>query len=434
MDNSTLKFIHCADLHLDSPFSGIAEASPALAAFLREAAFAAFRNAIDHALQMGVDFFLISGDIYDGEDRSIRAQLFFIEQLRRLADSGIPSYTVHGNHDPLSGWELERELPPLVHRFGRDVESVPLILRGERVGTIHGCSFPKRDVGENLALRFNGVRTDGVNIALLHCNVGGRKGHENYAPCSLDDLRAAGMDYWALGHVHRAEILCRSPLVVYPGNIQGCHIGEAGEKGVYSVTMELSGTGPASGEVEFVPCDAVRWRRESLSIDGMQRDEELVSAFEILVERTRRESEGRPSIVRARVFGRGKLSSLMRRPGFLTGPGGLIETLNQGEEGRGDFVYIEGVTDETAPPFDLDGLASGSHFVGDFLQEAKSFSEGGSLKAKLMEILADAGIRDKLHREVYDRIDALTEEDISAFLRRGTMLALEGLLDGEDDE
>jgi len=124
----------------------------------------------------------------------------------------------------------------------------------------------------------------------------------------------------------------------------------------------------------------------------------------------------------------------MRRPGFLTGPGGLIETLNQGEEGRGDFVYIEGVTDETAPPFDLDGLASGSHFVGDFLQEAKSFSEGGSLRAKLMEILADAGIRDKLHREVYDRIDALTDEDISAFLRRGTMLALEGLLDGEDDE
>ena len=100
-----------------------------------------------------------------------------------------------------------------------------------------------RDVRENLARGFAGRRTEGVNIALLHSNVGGRKGHENYAPCSLDDLRAAGMDYWALGHVHSAEILCHDPLVVYPGNIQGRHIGETGQKGVVSVAM---GSGRAS--------------------------------------------------------------------------------------------------------------------------------------------------------------------------------------------
>ena len=436
MGSGTLKFIHCADLHLDSPFSGLAETSPALGSFLRAASFSAFRNAVDCALRNEADFVLISGDVYDGEDRSVRAQLFFLEQLKRLSDAGIASFTVHGNHDPLSGWELDRDLPPLAYRFGSsEVESVPLTVKGERVGTVHGCSYPVRDVRENLARGFAGRRTEGVNIALLHSNVGGRKGHENYAPCSLDDLRAAGMDYWALGHVHSAEILCHDPLVVYPGNIQGRHIGETGKKGVFSVSMGSAGGHPGGrGGVEFIPCDVVRWRRESLSIEGMQRDEELFAAFDRLRDGVRNDAGGRPVIVRASVGGRGKLSALLRRPGFLSGPGGLVESLNQGEEGRSDFVYIESVVDDTASPFDLEALSSGNHFVGDFLKEVSAFERRGNLREGLMEILSARGVREKLPREVFDRVDALPDDEILSLLRRGTTLALAGLLEGEDDE
>lgn len=436
MGSGTLKFIHCADLHLDSPFSGLAETSPALGSFLRAASFSAFRNAVDCALRNEADFVLISGDVYDGEDRSVRAQLFFLEQLKRLSDAGISSFTVHGNHDPLSGWELDRDLPPLAYRFGSaEVESVPLTVKGERVGTVHGCSYPVRDVRENLARGFAGRRTEGVNIALLHSNVGGRKGHENYAPCSLDDLRAAGMDYWALGHVHSAEILCHDPLVVYPGNIQGRHIGETGKKGVFSVSMGSAGGHPGGrGGVEFIPCDVVRWRREALSIEGMQRDEELFAAFDRLRDGVRNEAGGRPVIVRASVGGRGKLSALLRRPGFLSGPGGLVESLNQGEEGRSDFVYIESVVDDTASPFDLEALSSGNHFVGDFLKEVSAFERRGNLREGLMEILSARGVREKLPREVFDRVDALPDDEILSLLRRGTTLALAGLLEGEDDE
>lgn len=435
MGSSTLKFIHCADLHLDSPFSGLSETSAALAGFLRGATFSAFKNAVDCALRSRADFFLISGDVYDGEDRSVRAQLFFLEQLKRLSDAGIPSFTVHGNHDPLSGWELDRDLPPLAYRFGAEIESVPLTVKGERVGTVHGCSFPVRDVDENLALRFAGRRTEGVNIALLHCNVGGRKGHENYAPCSLDDLRAAGMDYWALGHVHGAEVLSHDPLVVYPGNLQGRHIGETGKKGVFSATLGSGGALPGGrGGVEFVPCDVVRWRKDALSIEGMQRDEELFAAFERMKEGARHDAGGRPVIVRATVAGRGKLSALLRRPGFLSGAGGLAETLNQSEEGRSDFVYIESIRDDTASPFDLEALGSGNHFVGDFLKEASAFEHRGNLKEGLLEVLAAKGIKEKLPREVFERVDAFSNEEIAALLRRGTSLALAGLLEGEDDE
>ena len=124
MNSGTLKFIHCADPHLDSPFSGLSEISSSLGDFLRKATFEAFRNAVDCAIRNEADCFLVSGDIYDGEDRSLRAQIFFLEQLKRLSDAGISSFIVHGNHDPLSGWELDRDLPPRAHRFeAGEVES-----------------------------------------------------------------------------------------------------------------------------------------------------------------------------------------------------------------------------------------------------------------------------------------------------------------------
>jgi len=186
--------------------------------------------------------------------------------------------------------------------------------------------------------------------------------------------------------------------------------------------------------VEFIPCDVVRWRREALSIEGMQRDEELLAAFDRLRDGVRNEAGGRPVIVRASVGGRGKLSALLRRPGFLSGPGGLVESLNQGEEGRSDFVYIESVVDDTASPFDLEALSSGNHFVGDFLKEVSAFERRGNLREGLMEILSARGVREKLPREVFDRVDALPDDEILSLLRRGTTLALAGLLEGEDDE
>ncbi|MDK2959016.1 MAG: repair protein SbcD/Mre11 [Synergistaceae bacterium] len=424
-----ISFVHCADLHLDSPFSGLSDISPALGAFLRKATFRAFENAVTFALKNRADFFVISGDVYDSEDRSVRAQVFFLEQLGRLSAGGIPSFIAAGNHDSLSGWEADRDFPPLAFRFGPGVESVPLALGGETAGMVHGFSYPVRDVEENMALRFAGRKGEGLNIALLHCNVGGRKGHENYAPCSLDDLRAAGMDYWALGHVHGAEVLCRDPLVVYPGNIQGRNIRETGKKGVFYVTLSPGEPGCA----EFVPCDVVRWRSEDISIDGMDRDEEFFQAVSDLKEAVRRENGGRPALLRLSISGRGKIHGLLRRPGFLRGPGGLLEAVNEGEEDREDFVFTEEISGMTAPPLDLDSIAAGSHFAGDFLKEVRAFRKGGDLREGLKNILRERGILDKIpSRDVLEVIDSLSEEDAELLLDKGTYSALSGLLEGVD--
>lgn len=435
MSGRKLRILHCADLHLDSPFYGISDISPSLGSFLRKASFRAFENAVSHAIASKTDFFLVSGDIYDGEDRSVRAQVFFLEQLKRLSGAGIPSFIAAGNHDSLSGWEADRDFPPLAVRFGPDVESFPLVTAGgERVGTIHGYSFPVRNVEENIALRFAQRHGEGVNIAMLHCNTGGRKGHENFAPCSLDDLKSAGMDYWALGHVHTAEILCRTPLIAYPGIIQGRHARESGEKGVYEAVLTTpSGSLPASAVAEFVPCDAVRWRSEHLSISGMDRDEDFFQALAGLKEEARNGAGGRPVILRVALSGRGRVHEMLRRPGFLRGSGGLMDTLNAQEAEHPDFVHTVGISDTTAPELDLEFLSAGEHFVGDFLKEVRSFTKRGDLREGMMDILRERGLLDKIRQsgDVLERIESLSEDEVGELLDRCVFSTLSGLLEGE---
>jgi len=224
-------------------------------------------------------------------------------------------------------------------------------------------------------------------------------------------------------------VLCRDPLVVYPGTIQGRNIRETGKKGVFYVTLSAGEPGCA----EFVPCDVVRWRSEVLSIDGMERDEEFFQAVSDLKETVRRENGRLPALLRLSISGRGKIHGLLRRPGFLRGPGGLLETVNEGEEGRPDFIFTEEIFEVTAPPLDLDSLAAGSHFAGDFLKEVRAFRQGGNLRDGLKNILRERGILDRIpSREVLDVIDSLSDEDAELLLDRGTFSALSGLLEGID--
>src|SRR6185295_14630172 len=120
--------------------------------------------------------------------------------LERLAERGIPTFIAHGNHDPLEGWSAIRVWPSGVTVFGSGgVWTAPVEREGMRLATVYGVSYERPDVSENLARLFHRGPEPGLHVAVLHCNVGGVQEHAPYSPCSLDDLRAAEMDYWALG-------------------------------------------------------------------------------------------------------------------------------------------------------------------------------------------------------------------------------------------
>ena len=354
---SRLRFVHAADLHLDSPFSGMRrEASGQIVDALHRATFDAYDNVIKLCLEERVDALLVAGDIYDGADRSLRAQLRFVDGLKRLEDAGIRSFICHGNHDPLDGWEAGLDLPRGCVRFGPDVEGKPVFPHEPERAMVYGISYPKRSVSENLSLRFAETKSE-FSIGLLHANVGNNAEHDSYAPCTIDDLVRADINYWALGHVHTRQILReRDPVVAYPGNTQGRHSNESGAHGVYLVEVDERG----APHVEFREVDEVRWKTFSLDIGKLDDIQDLINTISSEAGSVLEASGGRSVIVRIDLTGRGRLHHTLRQEGTDD----ILEQLNKSYGSLRPWIWCDNISLNTASPIDREAVAQQDDFTG----------------------------------------------------------------------
>lgn len=234
------RFIHTADLHLDSPLRSLALRDPDLAGLIAGATRMALRNIIDLCLSEQVDALLVSGDLYDGSQTSMKTARFLAAELARLDDAGIRAFIIRGNHDAESRITRELTLPPCVHLFdGR--AGVELLEAGPLRIALHGLSFREPKAPESLLPKYRAPVGDAVNIGLMHTSLNGAEGHDPYAPCSLSDLHASGFDYWALGHIHKRAVYRGDACVVMPGIPQGRDIGEVDGGSVTLVTVDDGG-------------------------------------------------------------------------------------------------------------------------------------------------------------------------------------------------
>ena len=379
-----LRFVHAADLHLDSPFTGIRSAAPEnVAQALYRATFEAYEKIVDLCIDEGVDALLVAGDVYDGADRSLRAQQAFIRGLQRLDEAGVRSFVCHGNHDPLNGWEAQLVYPDSCHRFGADWEAVPVIEDDPDRAVVHGISYPQQVVDRNLVSDLGTVEPGPFSIGLLHANVGDKPGHAPYAPCSLDDLERTGIDYWALGHVHtREEMRRQSPAVVYPGNPQGRHVNETGARGVYLVEVDGDEI-----RLDFRPMDTVRWERIEVDVNDVESDQELHDNLSRRVQDTLETADGRCLVVRITLTGRSPLHRTMRQADYLEDVRESI--LNAEFAGQSQFSWCERIDDQTASPIDRDELLKGSDFLAEVLSTSERAKLDPEVLAKLQGRLAD---------------------------------------------
>lgn len=358
-------FVHASDLHLDTPFVGVCHPSPGIAEALCNASLRAWDALVQLSIDHGAVCLLLAGDIYDGIARGVRAQVHFRRGLQRLAEHGVRTFIVLGNHDPLAGWPAIRDWPVGVTSFGcESVEAVGLDLDGERVATVHGISYREREMTENLALRFRRGPETGIHIGLLHCNVGGHVEHAAYSPCSIEDLRATGMDYWALGHIHRHQFLSEGdPWIVYPGTLQGRSLrpSEAGPKG--AVVVEVAGD--AISRVTFHALDQVRFLRVAVDVSGIADVVRLHRTLTESAARLRGENEGRVLILLATLTGRGELHRDLRRPGLLDE---LLKALQAEADDADGGLWWNPLRDETGLAFDRAALQGRGDFSGELLR------------------------------------------------------------------
>lgn len=411
----TFSFVHAADLHLDTPFSGIGQLSARAAETLQDASLDAFDALVELTLAEEARFLLLAGDLYDGAERGIRAQRRLERGLQRLGERGIATFIVHGNHDPFSGWSAIRTWPSHVTVFGdQDVTSVTLEAAGLAPVTIHGISYRQARMEENLSRRYRRTDQPGLQIGLLHCEVDATGEAGSYSPCSLDDLRSTGMDYWALGHIHRRQILSQTPWVVYPGNLQGRSPkpSERGPKGAMVVRVE----GKTILEPRFEPLDRIRFETLRLDVAGIG---DVATLHRSLVERSRElqaQSDGRGLILRASLVGRGDLYSELRHPGRLEE---ILAELRREGDNEESLIWWEDLRNEAAPAIDLESIRQ----RGDFSAEVMR------LQAERME---DPGLREAFLRDCLSPLDRFKgllglpdDQEQTALLKEAEMLALD---------
>ena len=352
----SFRFIHTADIHLDSPLKGLVGYDGPAVECIRTATRQAFDNLISEAIELKVDFVVIAGDLYDGDWRDYQTGLFFARQMGRLAKASIPAFVLHGNHDAESQITRRLTMPDGVHVFSyRKPETFKL----EQLGVaLHGQSFRQRDVTENLVPAYPEPIDGAFNIGVLHTGMGGMGGHMNYAPCTVGDLVAKGYDYWALGHVHHGVVLHQNPHVVFPGNLQGRHIRETGPKGAYLVSVEDH----EIVELRLLHMDVVRWIHLQVSVDGCDRNAEASERVRAAVEQAiDAGAEGRLLACRIELTGRTEIHDHL-----VISTEHLLAEARAAALGFGDaLAWIERVVIATQPVIDPAMLAGREDTLGE---------------------------------------------------------------------
>ena len=335
------RFVHAADVHLDSPLKGLAGQDGSAAKLVRSATRKAFEGLVTRTVEERAAFLVIAGDLYDGDWRDYQTGLFFVRQMGRLREAGIPAYVIYGNHDAQSKITRSLTLPDNVTVFR--TRSAETHRMEELDVALHGQGYRERDIDENLARSYPSPIPSAFNIGILHTGLGGMEGHAPYAPCTLDELRKKGYDYWALGHIHKPEILSTDPYVVFSGNVQGRHIRETGPRGAMLVTVEDG----AVNALEPLHVDVVRWALVEVGADGIETVSDANDRVRTAIEQAVEENaDGRLLACRIEVVGRTPAHSAL-----LASHEDLLAEARASAAGLGDEVaWVEKLIINTALP------------------------------------------------------------------------------------
>ena len=417
-----VRYIHAADLHLDAAFAGLSrETGPQsgqLDQLLYQATFTAMERLFAICEKEHPDFLVIAGDIYNQEDQSIRAQLMLRDACERMAVFGVRVFLAHGNHDPLPSRLHTLHWPPNVTVFGNTAESHIVLREGEPVAFVHGISHENAKETRNLARLFQRQDSPCFQLGVLHCTLEDSK-TERYAPCSLDDLRASGLDAWALGHVHERTILSKqNPFVLYPGNTQGLHINEDGERGCFLISAIPSGEG-FSCSAAFKPLGPAIWQTHEVRVNDVTH----LDTIDALLHSTLEElSANAPPgceavLARLRLTGRTPLDAALRRPAALAD---LCERLR--DSSLHPPVWLKDIDLQTGPVIDMDA-ARGRE---DLLGEALRLAEAGRATPETMRELVDSALQPLLgHTRTRKALPPLSDEECAALLNDAERLCID---------
>jgi exonuclease SbcD len=412
----TLTFIHAADLHLGAPFRGLRHSSEVWADRMAQALVMAYRRLIDYALDRQVDFVILAGDTFDSAHPSYAECLRFVEGLRRLDAVGIPVYVCTGNHDPYVSWQNDYlSLPANTHLFSATGPGYFCYERaGKAIALLAGRGFYRSHwrVGEDPVAGLTRAAVEAARgctapfaIGVLHT---GLDRDRDKAPVSPASLSRTGMDYWALGHFHKPEVVddAANPHVVYSGNIQGCAMDEPGLRGVSLVTLQKG----RPNNREFLPTSSIVWETVAVDVADCATVEDVADSIRRGVDSLRHVDGGCPLITRVTLRGKTNLHDALR-------DAHTTETLRQQMNSYDDQVYCDAVIDETRAPIDKARLRASATFAGEFLRVVeRNAQDHNAACAYLQQAFADEGL--SLPPTIAEQVGSIAHQAEDAVLER----------------
>lgn len=405
-----VKFLHTADLHLDSPMVGLRHLPKAIFHRLQESTFKALSNITDAAIKQAVDFVVIAGDLYDSEDRSIRAQAFFRNEMARLGEKGIKVFAIHGNHDHLGSRSTTIDFPDNVHFFKDQLETAVFSKDDGTLVHLYGFSYPERHVMERWIEKYK--KSDGADfhIGLLHGHFEGASDHGKYAPFRLGDLIGKGYDYWALGHIHKRAVLSEQPYIVYPGNPQGRNRKELGAKG--AAIVQLTDTG---SEVSFIESSDVIW--DELVIDAQESVGFNILYDQCLAAIDGKRTEGKGVLLDIRIE---RLNSNLTDVIDKIASGELLELLQENEKEEDSFVWVHRLRFSEELVIDRGNLIKQSDFYEELFRTIEQY---GDLNEPLSPLFQ--------HSQARRHLDVLSENEKEQLIKDAEHLLLRQMLENQ---
>jgi exonuclease SbcD len=411
-----MRFVHAADLHIDSPLSGLERYEGAPVELIRGATRRALGNLVDLCLEEDVRLLVLGGDLYDGDWKDYSTGLFFCRQMARLREADVTVVWIRGNHDAASRLTQHLGLTDNVHElsharpstFEREVDGVAVAM--------HGQGFPKAKVTEDLTEHYPAPVAGAYNLGLLHTALEGRQGHDAYAPCRVESLVNKGYDYWALGHVHQREVVHREPWIVFPGNLQGRHARETGKKGATLVTVRQGRT----VELEHRELDEVRWVQVVFDASRAASADDVVDGVRERLVSEVAEADGRLVAARVRVVGASRAHAALSLDEERFQQELRAAALEVGREA----AWIEKVVVGTRPEGDPLLLRARSDPVGALLNTLDHLRTDETELANLALELGE--LKRKLPRELLDGPDGVRLSEPAGL--RTLLDDIEGLL------
>lgn len=420
-----LKFIHAADLHIESPYRGISNMNPELGKRLIKLGFKAFDNLINVCVEKNIDFLLIAGDSFDSTNVSLSAQYRFIRGLQKLDEKNIPVYIVCGNHDPLTSWIKSINLPQNVHIFPGNEVSKALFEKGDKpLAHIFGVSFEEKEENRPLAEQFKVEDQAIFSVGLLHGTFAGMEHKNPYCPMSIEQLQRSGMHYWALGHIHKREIINeQKPTVIYSGNLQGRHFNETGDKGVYFVEVDAKNNVNPS----FISLSEMIFLREEIALEEDDNIATTINKIEALKSQLLEEY----GVVMLRLTLTGNTAAFADLSDIHELQG-LIETLNESLNYNDKFVYLSKIENETRPVINWEERMQGDDFVADLMRRYEKIEGDSSIQSEIISEIVEEINSSSAYRKLrkYDLEDS---SDLSTIFEQAKIKSISELIATKSD-